>query len=111
MNGGIISTTHDLLITAIDLTRSCCAHESYPGWLSANRGTLAGSAEIANYLASAAIAFEEQAHPAVFADFEVFDARDNLADILMASAPLTSDELRAAVANAVREARSEEVPA
>jgi hypothetical protein len=56
------------------------------------RGTLSGSAEIANYFASAAIAFEEQAHPTVFADFEAFDARDNLADILIASAPLTSDE-------------------
>jgi hypothetical protein len=110
MNGGIISTTHDLLITAIDLTRSCCAHENYLVWLSANRGTLAASAEIANYLATAAIAFEEQAHPTIFADFEAFDARDNLADILMASTPLTADELRTAVANAMHEARSEEVP-
>ncbi|HSU32595.1 MAG TPA: hypothetical protein VLJ11_15285 [Bryobacteraceae bacterium] len=109
MNGGIISTTRDLLITAIDLTRSCCAHENYLAWLSANRGTLAASAEIANYLATATIAFEEQAHPTVFADFEAYDARDNLADILMASQPLNSDELRAAVTNAIREARSEEV--
>ena len=111
MNGGIVNTTRHLLITAIDLTRSCCAHESYPGWLSANRGTLAAPAEIANYLATAAIAFEEQAHPTIFADFEAFDARDNLADILMASTPLTADELRTAVANAIREARSEEIPA
>jgi hypothetical protein len=106
-----INTTRDLLITAIDLTRACCAHENYLTWLSMHRSTLAGSAEIANYFASAAIAFEEQAHPTVFADFEAFDARDNLADILMASTPLTADELRIAVANAIREARSEEVPA
>jgi hypothetical protein len=107
MNAGI-NATRDLLVTAIDLTRACCAHDNYLNWLSENRGTLAGSAELANYFASAAIAFEEQAHPTVFADFEGFDARDNLADILMASAPLTSDELRAAVTKAIREARYEE---
>jgi hypothetical protein len=106
-----INTTRDLLITAIDLTRACCAHENYLTWLSMHRGTLAGSTEIANYFATAAIAFEEQAHPTVFAVFEAFDARDNLADILMASAPLTSDELRTALTHAMREARPEEVPA
>lgn len=47
----------------------------------------------------------------MFADFEAFDARDNLADILMASAPLNGDALRAGVAHAIREARLEEVPA
>ena len=106
-----INTTRDLVITAIDLTRAYCAHENYFTWLSMQRGTLSGSAEIANYFASAAIAFEEQAHPTVFADFEAFDARDNLADILMTSAPLTSDELRTVVTHAIREVRSEEVPA
>ena len=110
MNAGI-NTARDLLVTAIDLTRACCAHENYLTWLSMHRGKLAGSAAIANYFANAAIAFEEQAHPTVFADFEAFDARDNSADILMASAPLNGDELRAAVADAIREARSEEVPA
>jgi hypothetical protein len=110
MNAGI-NTNRDLLVTAIDLTRACCAHDNYLNWLSIYRGTLAGSADIANYFASAAIAFEEQAHPTVFADFEAFDARDNLADILMASVPLTSDELRTAVATAIREARFEEVSA
>lgn len=43
-----INTTRDLLITAIDLTRACCAHENYLTWLSIHRGALAGSAEIAN---------------------------------------------------------------
>jgi hypothetical protein len=111
MGPGIINTTRDLFITSIDLTRACCAHENYLAWLSAHRVSLAGSADIANYLANAAIAFEEQAHPTVFVDFEAFDARDNLADILMASAPLTCEELCTAVANAIREARSEQVPA
>lgn len=106
-----INTTRDLLITAIDLTRACCSNENDLTWLSMHRDTLAGSAEIANYFASAAIAFEEQAHPTVFADFEAFDARDNLADILMVSMPMYSDELRVAVAHAIREAHSEEVPA
>ena len=110
MNAGI-NATRDMLVTAIDLTRACCAHDNYLNWLSANRDTLAGSAEIANYFATATIAFEEQAHPTVFADFEAFVARDNLADILMASTPLTADELRTAVANAIHEARSEEIPA
>jgi hypothetical protein len=110
MNAGIHSNC-DLLVTAIDLTRACCAHDNYLNWLSIHRSTLAGSAEIANYFASAAIAFEEQAHPTVFSDFEAFDARDNLADILMVSAPLSSDELREAIADAIREARFEKVPA
>ncbi len=110
MNAGIHSN-RDLLVTAIDLIRACCAHDNYLNWLSIHRGTLAGSAEIAHYFASAAIAFEEQAHPTVFSDFEAFDARDNLADLLMASVPLTSDELREAIADAIREARFEKVPA
>src|SRR5689334_3076618 len=105
MNAGM-NTARDLLVVAIDLTCACCAHENYLTWLSIHRGTLAGSVDIANYFANAAIAFGEQAHPTVFADFEAFDARDNLADILMASAPLIGDELRAAVADAIREARS-----
>jgi hypothetical protein len=63
------------------------------------------------YLASAALAFEEQAHPLLPAHFDAFDARDNLADILMASAPLSCDELRAAVNTAIREANWEQVPA
>jgi hypothetical protein len=109
MGAGILNTTRDLLITAIDLTRACCAHENYLAWLSIHRCFLPGSADIVNYFANAAIAFEEQAHPTLFADFEAFDARDNLADILMASAPLTSEELRTAVSHAIHEARSEQV--
>jgi hypothetical protein len=61
MNAGI-NTTRDLLVTAIDLTRASCAHENYLTWLSMYRGALSGSADIAKYFASAAIAFEEQSH-------------------------------------------------
>jgi hypothetical protein len=71
---------------------------------------LHGSAGIANYLAKAALSFEEQAHPHLPTDFDVFDARDNLADILMLSAPLSCDELRAAVTIAIREARLDSSP-
>jgi len=111
MSTAIVNTTRDLLITAIDLTRACCALETNLTWLSIHRASLHGSADIANYFANAAIAFEEQAHSIVLADFQAFDARDNLAHILMASEPLNGDELRAAVADAIREARSEEVHA
>jgi hypothetical protein len=45
-----------------------------------------------------------------YPDFDEFDARDNLADILMASAPLSSDELRAAVTAAIREAAADSFP-
>jgi hypothetical protein len=111
MNSGPVNAAYDLLVTAIDLTRATCANDNYLAWLSRYSDALAGSAGIANYFANAALSFEEQAHPTLFSDFEAFDARDNLADILMASALLTSEDLRAAVTNAIREARSEEVPA
>lgn len=105
MNSGSVNATHDLLLTAIDLTRACCASDNYLDWLSLHSDSLHGSAGIANYFANAALAFEEQAHPHLGPDFDVFDARDNLADILMASAPLSCEELRAAVTAAIREAR------
>lgn len=98
------ATTQDLLITTIDLTRACCANGNYLPWLARHGNALNGSAGIANYLANAALAFEEQAHPQLAAQFDAFDARDNLADILMASVPLTCEELRAAVAAAIRDA-------
>jgi hypothetical protein len=100
-----VNNTHVLLITMIDLTRACCANGNYLAWLSRHGKALNGSAGIANYLANGALAFEEQAHPQLPANFEAFDAPDNLADILMASVPLTCEELRAAVAAAIRDAR------
>jgi hypothetical protein len=48
-------------------------------------------ADFANNFTNAAVAFEEQAHPTVFTDFEAFDARDNLAGILLTSAPLSGE--------------------
>jgi hypothetical protein len=110
MNSGPVNATSDLLLTAIDLTRACCANDNYLLWLSHHSDGLHGSAGIANYLANAAVAFEEQAHPQIGADFDAFDARDNLADILMASAPLSADELRAAITNAICEARADSSP-
>lgn len=110
MNSGSVNATHDLLLTAIDLTRACCASENYLSWLSRHSDALHGSAGIANYLANAALSFEEQAHPHLGPDFDVFDARDNLADLLMASAPFSCDELRAAVTAAIREARLDSSP-
>ena len=86
------ATAQDLIITTIDLTRACCANGNYLPWLSRHSTALNGSAGIANYLANAALAFEEQAHPQLLTQFDPFDARDNLADILMASVPLTCEE-------------------
>src|SRR5947209_369429 len=105
MNSGSVNATHDLLVTAIDLSRACCASDNYLPWLSEHSDALDGSPGIANYLANAALSFEEQAHPHLGPDFDVFDARDNLADLVMASAPLSCDELRAAVTVTIREAR------
>ena len=110
MNSGPVNTPHDLLLTAIDLTRACCANDQYLFWLSHHSDALHGSAGIANYFANAAAAFEEQAHPQSCPDFDVFNARDDLADILMASAPLSCDELRAAVTAAIGEAETEASP-
>ena len=107
MNSGPVNATCDLLLTAIDLTRACCANDNYLLWLSHHSDALHGSAGIANYLANAAAVFEEQAHPQIGADFNAFDARDNVADILMASAPLSTDELRLAVTKAIREAKAD----
>jgi hypothetical protein len=110
MNSGPVNATSDLLLTAIDLTRACCANDNHLLWLSHYSDALHGSAGIANYLANAAVAFEEQAHPQIGADFDAFDARDNLADILMASAPLSADEFRVAVTNAICEAKADSSP-
>jgi hypothetical protein len=111
MNSGPAYAAYDLLLSAVDLTRACCANDNYLGWLELHSDALHGPAGIANYLASAALAFEEQAHPLLPAHFDAFDARDNLADILMASPPLSCDELRGAVHTAIREASRERVPA
>jgi len=100
----------DLAITAIDLTRACAHHELYTDWLSLNLAALNGSAGVANYFFLAALAFEDQAHPQLPAPyFDPFVVREDLADILMASAPLSCEELRAAVTTAINQARTPDV--
>jgi hypothetical protein len=111
MNPGPAYAAHDLLVSAADLTRACCANDHYLGWLALYSDALHGPAGIANYLVSAALAFEEQAHPLLPAHFDAFDARDHLADTLMSSALLSCDELRTAVTTAIREAHQQQVPA
>ena len=51
---------YDLLITAIDLTRACCAHELYDLWIGLYASALNGSRGIADYLFLAAVAEPEQ---------------------------------------------------
>jgi hypothetical protein len=110
MNSGPVNAACDLLLTAIDLTRACCANDIYLAWFSRYSDALSGSAGIANHFANAALAFEEQAHPQICTDFDGFDARDDLADILMASAPLLPDDLRGAVTTAIHEAAADFFP-
>ena len=83
----VSSVAHDLIVTAIDLTRACTEQELYIQWLALHSDALHGSAGIANYLANAALAFEEQAHPQFSAPFDAFVARENLSDLLMVSIP------------------------
>ena len=106
----VSSVAHDLIVSAIDLTRACTEQELYTQWLALHSDALHGSAGIANYLASAALAFEEQAHPQYFAPFDVFVARENLSDLLMASAPFSCEELRVGVGAAIREAKEDQAP-
>ncbi len=104
------STKNALLITLADLTRSCCAHENYLPWLSNQADKLEDSTAIAHYLALAAEVFEDQAQ-AQRGEFDELDARDALTDFLMASAPLTLQQLQVAAAQCICECRSEEVHA
>jgi hypothetical protein len=107
---GIVNATRDLGMTGGDLTRACCAHENYLAWPSANRGTLAGSAEITNYFANARLRSKNR-RILPSSRTSRLSMRDNLADILNASAPLTCDEFRNAVATVISEAHSERLTA
>ena len=98
---------HDLAITAIDLTRACAAHELYCVWLQRHTASLNGPAGIAGYLCRAAFAFEEEVHNLGLESPDLFTARENLSDILMASVPLPYEELRAAARTAITEADSD----
>jgi hypothetical protein len=89
-----------ILLTAIDLTRACSAHEQYLDWLSLYEPVLHGSLGIAHYFGLAAEAYENAA-AAPRRDFDEIEARELLADELMASPPLTPEQLTAAAANAI----------
>jgi hypothetical protein len=96
------ATENALVISVADLTRSCCANENYFRWLSLHADRLKDSTEIANYLGIAAEVFEHQAR-AQRKHVDELAARDQLAGILMSSAPLSVEELQAAVTQCVRE--------
>ena len=102
----VSKAARDHIYTAVDLTRACAAHEYYPGWLS-RYGRGLQSSGIMQYLGDAVIAFEEQLRAQPASDVDVFVARENLSDILMASAPLDYPELRTAASRAIAEARDE----
>jgi hypothetical protein len=101
------SEQNALLITAVDLTRSCCANENYFCWLSNHAEELQDSVAIANYLALATDIFQFQAN-AHIKHFDPLAARDSFADVLMASSLLTVPELQAAVTQCIQECRFEE---
>lgn len=103
----VATYTSDLLITAVDLTRACAASELYVTWLNLYADALHGSAGITNYLVNATIAFEEQAKQQLPDSLDPYIARENLSDILMASAPFSCAELQAAVTTAIHEADEE----
>ena len=103
----ITAAARDLVLTAIDLTRSCGANQLYFDWLALHSTALGGSAGIADYLAATALAFEDQARHYGPAAFDVFIARETLSDILMASTPLSAEELQKAVKTVIAEAREE----
>ena len=95
-----------LLWSTVDLVRACCTHEQYDHWM-ALHGLPIGSAGIAHYLARATQVFEEQAYAVSWrTTCNEYAARETYADILMASAPLSREELQAAALTSLREART-----
>ena len=96
----------ELTLSAIDLTRACAAHELYVPWCAQHAQT---SAAIAQYLAAAAIELEEQLHSGPGLSADPFVARETLADFLMASAPLSPNDLTNAVQQAIADAESEQI--
>ena len=102
------SVSLSLPTSAVDLTRACCSGENYDVWIAAH-GQRMGSPGIANYLAWAAQVLEEESYRALFREevFSEYAARETLADILMASAPLGRKELQAAVQRSLQDARTE----
>jgi hypothetical protein len=72
---------------------------AYLDWLSLNEPVLHGSLGIAHYFGLAAKAHENAATPP--RDFDEIEPRELLADELMASSPLTPEQLTAAATNAI----------
>ncbi|HEY7208807.1 MAG TPA: hypothetical protein VH477_00930 [Bryobacteraceae bacterium] len=103
-----VYAAYDLLITAIDLTRACCAHELYDAWIGLYSSALNSSRGIADYLSLAAVACHEQSYRSVSNGVDSFVIHESLADILMACKPLSREELQQAVRAAAKEAQQEE---
>jgi hypothetical protein len=83
-----VYAAYNLLITAIDLNRACCAHELHDAWISLYSSALNGSRGIADYLSLAAVACHEQSYRGASNGVDLFVIHESLADTLMASKPL-----------------------
>ena len=70
---------------------------------------LGGSAGVAHYLASAALALAEASHFPSVAASAAFAAHETLSDILMTSPPLSAAELQEAVRTALRDAQEDDM--
>lgn len=99
---------YNLFVTAIDLTRACCAHELYDTWIGLHSRDLNGSRGIADDLFLAAVACDLKLPAGVADGADPFVVHENLADILMESKPLSREELQQAVLTAMDEAQGEE---
>lgn len=95
----LVTTAQDLVVSAIDLTRACAENELYLAWLVAHSK---GSQFVADYLCRATLAFHMQSR-AESLPFDAFVARETYADLLIASAPLSNQELARAAGTAIRE--------
>ena len=91
-----------IVVSAIDLTRACCANEHYLHWLEKYEPQLNGSLGIARYFAAAAGGLDE-ARRAFCDRFDDFDARDTLADLLMSSPPFAEEHLTNVAGRAIQE--------
>jgi hypothetical protein len=98
----LISRNYHLLLSAIDLTRACCANAYYFEWLEKYEPLLDGSLGIARYFAAAAGGLDD-ARRAFRDRFDELDARDTLADLLMSSAPFPEEHLPNIAGRAIQE--------
>ncbi|HZQ54086.1 MAG TPA: hypothetical protein VFB14_17925 [Bryobacteraceae bacterium] len=94
--------SYTILVSAIDLTRACCANEHYFEWLEKYEPLLDCSLGIARYFAAAAGRLDE-ARGASCDRFDEFDARDTLTDLLMSSPPFAEEHLPTVAGRAIQE--------